>query len=66
MEGTSASLTGTWTTFGGTPAVSLVERGPLDTATVRFGYDSARELSSISVTTSLTSFSFDRNVPATA
>lgn len=63
MEGTSASLSGTWTTFGGAPAVQSVERGPLDTATVRFGYDSAKALTSISVTTSLTSFSFDRNAP---
>jgi transferrin binding protein len=63
MEASSAALSGTLTTSGGITSITSVERSPLGSATVRFGYDSARELSNISISTPQGTFSFDRNAP---
>ena len=61
MEGTSATMTGTATQSGGATVITSAERSPIDTASVKFSYDSARALSAINVSTPQASFSFDRN-----
>jgi hypothetical protein len=63
MEGTSAAMTGTATESAGATTITSAVRNPIDSATVKFSYDSTRALSAISVTTPQASFSFDRNTP---
>jgi hypothetical protein len=63
MQGTSVTLTGSSTTSGGITTVTSANASPIDNATVKFSYDSARTLSAITIHTPQGSFTFDRIAP---
>lgn len=60
MEGTSATLTGSGGPAGSLTQIISAGATTIDAVTVKFTYDSARELSALSVSTPQASFSFDK------
>jgi hypothetical protein len=62
MEGMSATLTGSGGPAGSLTQIMSAGATTIDVGTVKFTYDSARELSALSISSPQASFSFDKTI----